>query len=485
MLFNSVIFFFLFLPSVFFINYFVVQKWEISQILFLTISSLFFYGYTDISLVILLVFSLVVNGLSTHWLMHPDWSPFRRKLLFYFTLLINLGLLAFFKYAYLFGRLVLSPERHYALLDTLQSIPLPVGISFYTFQAISLIFDVYHRQTEGLENLYAQRNPLKFQLYIWFYIAFFPQLVAGPIVKGHEFMNQIAKKHIHNIDWGHAVKYIIIGYFLKSVIADNLNEVTLTLQSENMPKLAKIDLVLLLYGYSFQIFADFAGYSYIAIGLGRLFGYKFPINFNYPYLSKSISEFWRRWHISLSSWLKEYLYFSLGGNRKGALRTYVNLMITMFLGGLWHGAAWSYALWGAAHGILLAGERLLTGKKINAFFWLNHNISSIAQVFYTFNLVSVLWLLFKLSDFRDVIHYFMSLWENPWYRDSGNLFIVLVYGTPVVIYHAIKYKQIHLDSKGQCRLIGSERIEAICLSLMLWLIVSNIGLPGSFIYFQF
>lgn len=479
MLFNSIVFL-LFLPIVLIGHYFVFRKWELGQVVFLTLCSLFFYGYADPSLLVLLAVSLLVNGSCTHVLMDQTRNRHGRKLLFIGALLFNLGLLAFFKYAYMLGCVFLNPEQHRAVLSSLRAIPLPVGISFYTFQAVSLVFDVYRGKTEGLENLYAQRNPWKFHLYIWFYIAFFPQLVAGPIIKGHEFMNQIRRKSIRDIDWYPAVKYLIIGYFLKGCVADNLCEITLNLSSSQIPYLAKLDLVLLLYGYSFQIFADFAGYSYIAMGLGLLMGYKFPSNFDYPYLAQSITEFWRRWHISLSTWLREYLYIPLGGNRKGVARTYCNLFITMFLGGLWHGAAWSYAVWGTAHGILLAIERLLTP------FWprIDKTLAAkLIRVAYTFNCVSMLWLMFKLSDFQDVILYFRALSANTWYINSGTLFIVALYGLPIVLYHGIKF--MHLNGNKEHALVRNTLAETCCLGLMLALVITNLGCPGKFIYFQF
>lgn len=479
MLFNSLVFL-LFLPIVFIGHYFVFRRLEIGQVIFLTACSLFFYGYADPSLITLLVVSLLVNGFCTHALMDQRWKTRWRKLLFIGTLVFNLGLLAFFKYAYLLGCAFLDADQHRAILASLQSIPLPVGISFYTFQAVSLCFDVYRGKTEGLENLYDQHNPLKFHLYTWFYISFFPQLVAGPIIKGHEFMNQIQRKKIHDIDWYHVTKYLIIGYFLKGCVADNLTEITLNLSSIQIPSLAKLDLVLLLYGYSFQIFADFAGYSYIAMGLGLLMGYKFPANFNYPYLAQSITEFWHRWHISLSTWLKEYLYIPLGGNRKSTTRTYVNLFATMFLGGLWHGAAWSYAVWGTAHGVFLAVERMITP------FWPNVSkmlVAKLIRVFYTFNVVSLLWLMFKLSDFQDVILYFQALFSNEWYSNPGTLFIVVLFGSPVVICHVVKF--LHLSGDKNHSLIRNSIAEACCLGLMLSLIITNLGCPGKFIYFQF
>jgi alginate O-acetyltransferase complex protein AlgI len=272
---------------------------------------------------------------------------------------INLLALLLFKYAPLLSALapewmLPSPARDWAL-----AIPLPVGISFYTFQGISLIVDAWRGDlpaatkaslaAHGLGRSTSFRDAT-------FYLLFFPQLVAGPIVKAHDFLPQIGRKTRRDIDWLTARRALVTGFFLKMVVADNLAEQTvpLALGTAGDMSMGALNLLALIYAYSLQIFADFAGYSLIAIGLSSLFGYTLSANFNFPYLATTITDFWRRWHLSLSSWLREYLYIPLGGNRRGDVRTYVNLFIVMFLGGLWHGAAWKYALWGTLHGVFLA-----------------------------------------------------------------------------------------------------------------------------------
>lgn len=482
MLFNSFTFLLLFLPVVFLMYYFVFRKWETGQILFLTFASLIFYGFADPSLVTLLLVSLLVNGLCAYALIRQAQA---KKPILIIALVFNISLLVFFKYTYLIECTFFDPGRHAAILSSLKSIPLPIGISFFTFRAITLVVDAYRGRIEGMEKLIFQKNPMKFQLYIWFYISFFPQLLAGPISKANEFMNQIGRKLMGDIDWFSVVKYLIIGYFLKGCVADNLGEATLNLSTKIMPDLTKVDLVLLLYGFSFRMFADFAGYTYIAMGLGKLLGYETPPNFNYPYLSQSITEFWRRWHISLSTWLRNYLYIPLGGNRKGTIRTYLNLFITMFLGGLWHGAGWSYALWGSAHGIFLALERMIPGIRPvkgqpsrERPMWVK-----ILMVFYVFNVVSILWLLFKLPNFSDVLLYFHSLCVNPVYSNPGIGYIVVIYGLPVVLYHSLKF--LNSSSGTEYALIQKPVLEAACLGLMLALVLTNLGCPGQFIYFQF
>ena len=231
--------------------------------------------------------------------------------------------------------------------------------------------------------------------------SFFPYLVAGPIVKAHEFYPQIEAKNLQDIAWETAFRCLVVGYFLKMVVADNLKDATFWIEYPHFLRHSSVGLLALLFGFSMQIFADFAGYSLIAIGLGHLFGYNLPTNFNFPYLSRSFSEFWKRWHISLSTWLRDYLYFPLGGNRKGKIRTYLNLFIVMFLGGLWHGASWKYAVWGSFHGLALAVERLFRNKINLPRHWVLDSL----RVLVVFSFVTFAWLLFRLPTLKQVYDY--------------------------------------------------------------------------------
>ena len=322
-----------------------------------------------------------------------------------------------------------------------------------------------------------------------FFIAFFPQLVAGPIVKAHDFIPQIGTKYFKEIDWEAVFRILIIGYFLKMVIADNLKDHTYWIEYPYYEGLNSFTLIVLLFGYSMQIFADFAGYSLIAIGVAKLFGYALADNFNYPYISKSITEFWRRWHISLSSFLREYLYIPLGGNRKGKVRTYINLMIVMFLGGLWHGAAWSYAVWGSFHGVALAIERLFKGKiNIPNNFWTDS-----IRMFLTFFFVSFAWLLFKLPDFTYAVGYVQAISGN-WDQTINNvsaaaMVLIFVYATPVVLYHfyylynqrQLEKEKISINTSGW----SFAKVEYIAFGVLLFAIITNSGSAGDFIYFQF
>ncbi len=300
------------------------------QILLLFASSLVFYAFDKPWLVLLLLFSILLNCIISKKIILSSALENKRQKFLLIGIISNLLLIAFFKYAYLIVDMLAPDGSLLEIKQQLANIPLPIGISFYTFQAITLIVDLHRKGVIGVKHLHDLFNAGKDKeglANIGFYIAFFPQLVAGPIVKAHDFIQQIKTKTFLQINWSVACNNIIAGYFFKMVVADNLKGVTYLLNSASMSRLGKLDLIVLLYGHSFQIFADFAGYSLIAIGLGALFGYRFPVNFNFPYISSSITEFWRRWHISLSSFLKEYLYIPLGGNRKGKARTYTNLFI--------------------------------------------------------------------------------------------------------------------------------------------------------------
>jgi alginate O-acetyltransferase complex protein AlgI len=424
-------------------------------------------------------------------------TPARKaRLWLFWTVALNLGFLAFFKYAGFLANLLPDTPATDAVKLWFSGIPLPVGISFYTFQGISLVVDVWRSDISAhtAERLSARgRQRASSITDATFYISFFPQLVAGPIVKAHEFVDQIGAKRLHDIDWITVRRGLVTGYFLKIFVADNLAEQTasLTLGAERLANGSPIGMTSLLYGYSLQIFADFAGYSLIAIGLGALFGYKLPPNFNFPYLSTSITEFWRRWHLSLSSWLRDYLYFPLGGNRKGARRTYINLFLVMFLGGLWHGAAWKFAIWGSLHGIFLALERLAgpAGRRNSASPPGNRIFGSLKiglKWFLTFHLVTVLWLTFMMPDMASILAFFKGVGNifDGHFRFSGPpVFSLLFYGSMVVVYHAWGWLREHRETMAQR--IARSPLEPLLHAAMVFLVLTNPGAPRGFIYFQF
>ncbi|NOT91742.1 MAG: MBOAT family protein [Ferruginibacter sp.] len=444
-----------------------------TQLLVLILSSVIFYGYYAPELLFLLAFSGAVNVLTSYYVSFG--APKHRMLLATAGIVINLVVLAFFKYSPLIAGTFFNTDNGIGFF--LLTIPLPIGISFFTFEGISLVIDTYKGHTDDkFKNLVDK----SFKTHIrnsFFFIVFFPHLVSGPILKAHDFIPQISNKFFKDIDWEYCFKMLVVGYFLKLVVADNLKDFTSSLVYPGFMTLSTLTLASMLLGYSFQIFADFAGYSLIALGLAGLFGYRLMQNFNFPYISTTFSEFWRRWHISLSTFLKEYLYFPLGGNKKGKVRTYINLTITMVLGGLWHGAAWSYAVWGAFHGLALAIERLFNDKfkiaiKPNSFFYY-------FKILFVFLSVSLAWLLFKLPNFDQVIMYMKALFTNTGLVTNYiSVFLILLYSFPVVLYHIFYLKR-------QAKPAFFNKLEYAVYGVMLFLIFTNSGTPGTFIYFQF
>lgn len=465
MLFNS--FVFIILVTITFIIYY-IPRLRNMQVPILVLSSLIFYAYGQPSLLLLLLFSATINIFVSYKIVN---DPRHRKLYATSGVILNLLILSSFKYGPLLSHTFFNTDHgfgHYLAL-----LPLPIGISFYTFEGISLLVDVYSNKHADV--LTIDKSLKKHVTKTLFFISFFPHLIAGPILKAYEFYPQIGIKKINDIEWEYVFKKLVVGYFLKMVVADNLSNFTYWMAYPYFQTKSTLDLVVMLFGYSVQIFADFAGYSLIALGLAQLFGYKLMENFNFPYISTSFSEFWRRWHISLSTFLKEYLYIPLGGNRKGNLRTYFNLTITMVLGGFWHGAAWSYAVWGAFHGLALAIERLMTGEGKKAP---SGTLKRILGGIIVFSFVTLAWLLFKLP-FQHVVAYLQSTATGLHSKnDYGLLLGIMIYSLPVAVYHFLylaKQRGIHLPVFCHYIIYG----------FLLFMIAVNSGPSGSFIYFQF
>ena len=419
MLFNSFPFLF-FLAITLFAYYLPLLR--LHQPLVLIAASFVFYAYGQPVLLLLLIASIAINVITSYQVAVSGTG--RRKLWAILGVTLNLAVLLVFKYSPLVARTFFTDiSTPSSVGNFLVTMPLPIGISFFTFQGISLVVEVYRRTGENPADASAgEIVPRSFMQHLKntaLFKAFFPQLVAGPIVTAHEFYPQIGPKSLGEIDWNGAFRTLVLGYFLKMVVADNLADYTFWLEYPFFRGFPRSFLMMLLLGYSLQIFADFAGYSLIAIGLARLFGYRLPTNFDFPYLARSFSEFWRRWHISLSNWLRHYLYYPLGGNRKGAVRTYFNLFVVMFLGGLWHGAAWSYAIWGTFHGLALAGERLCRA-------WMPHlpknPFIDVLRVAAVFSFVTLAWLLFKLPRIEHVGAFLRVLLVRgkpaPWFSET-------------------------------------------------------------------
>lgn len=469
MLFTSLPFLVLFFItfSIYYLPY--LRKYQVS---ILVIASLFFYAYDEPWFTLLLLFSASINILTSYYVVYGNQK--NRKLIAVSGIVLNLAGLAFFKYSPLISQTLFSADS--SVGHFLLKIPLPIGISFFTFEGISLVIDVWRDKKEDKTTTLVTPSLARHAQRTLFFISFFPHLIAGPILKAHDFYPQIAEKNFRNIAWESAFKTLITGYFLKMVVADNLKNFTFWIAYPYFEAYSTIDLCTMLFGYSIQIFADFAGYSLIAIGLAKLFGYDFQTNFYFPYISTSFKEFWKRWHISLSTFLMQYLYIPLGGNRKGKFRTYLNLLLTMVLGGLWHGAAWSYATWGLFHGGMLAIERLVND---NVKIKLPKSVLILKGLF-VFIMVTLAWLLFKLPDFSHVIKYSQAMGNNI--TNQGNVKLnmyIFLYSFPVIVYHFLYlYKESKLIT-----IIRSK--EYVVYAILLFFIATNSGISGSFIYFQF
>ena len=475
MLFNSYEFFVLVLATLFIYYIPAVRRWQVHILIF---SSLVFYGWNNPSLLALFISSAGINVWASYMVTHGD--PSKRKAYATLGVVVNLLILCFFKYSPLISVSFFPPTSDIGMF--LVQIPLPIGISFYTFEGISLLVDAYKgRDIEKFRAL-VPKDIGTHAVNTTFFVAFFPHLIAGPILKAHDFIPQIKEKYFSKIDWNAFFNAALVGFFLKMVIADNLKEHTFWIAYPYFESMNSGLLIMMIFGYSMQILADFAGYSLIAIGISHLFGYRLPQNFNFPYVSRSITEFWRRWHISLSSFLKEYLYFPLGGNRKGIPRMYFNLIVVMFLGGLWHGASWSFALWGTFHGVCLAIERLFKPYVKAPTSRPGIGLAILA----TFTLVTLSRLMFVLP-IQYAWSYFIAMftqWDIP-IAPLGYLTIVciILYSIPVILYHIWHVLGVNI---GEYRIaFPIRRYAFVGYGLMLFFIIVSSGTAGDFIYFQF
>lgn len=384
LIFSSGLFLFLFTAFVFI--YSLLARTDRPKIIFVTLFSLYFY-YKSSGIFFLLLLLATCVDFSLARLIFASTHKTTKKVFLIASLAMNLGVLAYFKYSdFLLGSFASIAGTTFDAGD----IFIPVGISFFTFQSLSYTIDVYRGHLKPVSNI----------LDYSFYLSFFPQLVAGPIVRAVDFLPQIHKPTtITNEMMGRGVFLIMSGLLKKAVIADYIS-VNFVDRVFDAPSLyTGLENLFAVYGYALQIYCDFSGYSDMAIGIALLLGFHFNINFDSPYQSRNITEFWRRWHISLSTWLKDYLYISLGGNRKGRLRTYVNLMITMLLGGLWHGPAWRFVIWGGLHGAALAFHKFFMEK---FRFSIKSKYAPVLSTLLTFHFVCFCWIFFRATDMANV-----------------------------------------------------------------------------------
>lgn len=407
LLFNSG--FFIWFFAVFIIVYSLVAKNRNARINTLTVFSLYFFYKACGWFVGLVLVSAVVDFILSNAIFRTVNSV-KRKTLLVFSVVINLGLLFYFKYTDFFIELVNSfGTTHFQPLNLV----LPIGISFYTFENLSYTVDVYRGHFRPVN---------KFLDYL-FFLSFFPKLMMGPIVRAADFLPQLNKDYyVSKTDFADGFYLIFSGLFKKIIISDFLTVNLVGYVFDDPSRHVGLECLLAVYGYALVIYCDFSGYSDMAIGIARWCGFHIPPNFNSPYQSKSITEFWRRWHISLSSWLRDYLYIPLGGSRKGKVRQYVNLFITMLLGGFWHGASWNFIIWGGMHGTALSIDKvkMYIGEKLKISG--TGVFMKALGILVTFNFVCFCWIFFHASSLSDAIVFIKQIFTNFDISAAGKIF---------------------------------------------------------------
>ena len=473
MVFSSLIFLYFFLPLNLLLYY--ISGNLFYRNVLLTLFSFFFYAWGEPVWIILLLFSALFDYGNGIWIESLN-NKAKAKWVVVFSVIVNLGLLVAFKYSgFIYDNLSLI----FNLPFDKPTVTLPIGISFYTFQTISYTVDVYRGDVK------AQRNPMNFLLFVSLY----HQLVAGPIVRYKTIADEINGRKFQWDDFSSGIGRFCMGLFKKIVIANSAGELVDSYLINQFDLLNSATAWFGLTMFAIQIYFDFSGYSDMAIGLGKMFGFHYDENFKNPYAANSITDFWRRWHISLSSWLRDYLYISLGGNRKGKFRTYVNLFLTMLLGGLWHGAAIRFVIWGALHGLALIIHKLF----ISIFKFKIHNVFArgslnILSWVLTFHFVCFCWIFFRADTMQTV----GQVLNQIAFAFNGQIFIEFVEGYPVVltllclgfIFHFTPLSFEHSMEKILTR--SNFLVQALILVLVIILVVqfrsSDIQ---PFIYFQF
>lgn len=445
-----------------------ISKSQRIRKLLLLVSSYIFYAFWDWRFLFLIFISTIIDFFAGNRISRV-LSRDKKRFFLFFSIIANLSILGFFKYFNFFIHSANVAFGGLGLNLSTLNIILPVGISFYTFQTMSYTIDIYRG------SLKPSKNILDFALFV----AFFPQLVAGPIVRASEFLPQLKNKIVLNLDnIKIGMQIFIIGAFKKVVIADRMAYfVDLVFANHAFYDSGTIWLAVI--AYSIQIYCDFSGYSDMAIGIARILGFTLPINFSMPYISQNISEFWRRWHISLSSWLRDYLYIPLGGNRKGKRRTYINLMLTMLLGGLWHGASWNFVFWGGWHGIGLAIHRFLAKEKRKVDNISFNPISWIVTLIF----VILGWVFFRAENFSVSIAMLKKM-LIPTTEGITWIFSAMIFIVPIMLiahiigrkYYQNKYPTVNLST------FSGVFIFVFMLLATFLLYFSN---PQPFIYFQF
>ena len=484
MIFSSGLFLFcalLFLPL-----YMLLRRTTTLRIIYVSLFSLFFYYESSGEYVLILLFAATMDFFIGRAIGRSEDEVYRKRLLLT-SICVNIGMLSYFKYFYFLldlGQMLLASLG----IVTEPAIPLeardyfiPAGISFYTFQTLSYTADIYRREI----------TPLKRWIDYLFYLSFFPQLVAGPIVRAKDFIPQIYRRpQLLKAEYGEALTLILSGLVKKAIIGDFIGANLVDLIFAEPTRCTGLENLFAVYGYAMQIYCDFSGYSDMAIGIALLLGFRFNINFDSPYQSGNITEFWRRWHISLSTWLRDYLYIPLGGNRKGAIRTYVNLLVTMLLGGLWHGAAVRFILWGAIHGVALALHKLYM-QIFDALGWRRKKPLKIQRFLgqiITFHLVCFAWIFFRADSMETALSVITQISDHF----TPEVFLQFVVGYKNVLLLLLLGYLLHFTSKKQelrfrSWLTDLPFIGQVCLFIVTVFLLIQIRSADAqpFIYFNF
>lgn len=468
MLFSSIVFLFSFLPAVMILYYLLPVRF---RNVILLLASLVFYAWGEPVYLFLMLLSILFNYFSGLDIARnlQDKRAAKRSLVF--NLIINLAVLGFFKYE---GFVLDTLNGILPVHISYHALPLPIGISFYTFQILSYIIDVYRG------NVKVQTNLPNFALYV----TMFPQLIAGPIVQYADVDEQLASREISRTKFGEGSMYFIRGLAKKVLLANTSGMIFTEVSGLAKDNIAVMTAWLGAFAYMFQIYFDFSGYSDMAIGLGKMFGFEFNMNFNYPYVSKSITEFWRRWHISLSSWFRDYVYIPLGGNRVSKIKHIRNLLIVWFLTGLWHGAAWNFVAWGLYYGVILIIEKYLLSPVLD-------RLPDVVRHIYSIVLVVIGWVLFFSSSFGQAANYIRVMFgagahgfadRESMYLLTSNLilWLILIFGsTPLVHF---RYEHMLRSKKWNTTIINSVVYAALFIVCIAYLVTETYN---PFLYFRF
>ncbi|MGN0468501.1 MAG: MBOAT family O-acyltransferase [Acutalibacteraceae bacterium] len=467
MVFSSLPFICVFLPVVLILHS-VIPSVKVRNIILL-IASLIFYAYGEPVCIILMLVCTLINFLFAFGVQNENNAL--KKVLLALCIVINLSILGFFKYS---DMIVSTLNNLFSLNIGMPEVELPIGISFFTFQAMSYTIDAYR----GVISI--QKNPFKLLLYI----SFFPQLIAGPIVKYRDICNELDNREISAEKISSGAVRFIVGLSKKVILANSLGVVADNIFSADFSKINIITAWLAAVAFMLQIFYDFSGYSDMAIGLGEMFGFHFKENFNSPYLSESIRDFWRRWHISLSTWFKEYLYIPLGGNRKGKLRTGINRVIVFFCTGLWHGASWTFVVWGLYHGFFLLLETYF--PKIN-------KLPKAIRHIYTLLVVCVGFVIFKSDTFTQALYMIKNMFSGFSF-ETASMSLALEQMTPwfifililsVVFIFPFKSMREKLERANNKNIVLAFKYTAIMLLFIICISRISSNTYNPFIYFRF